>query len=161
MFKIHICILKMVLQLHDDILQSCITLCCCPSVYNIFLASLSQSNPFSSVNFLPTETDNFLPLTCRQHAEAHYLPSAVQAHIVVRGRYPTLFTPRRWNYPDSRGAPQMWEDAIRNAVYINTMLLPPHTPKINLISCHNCSGKVASRKLIPTEVVFCFFLKME
>lgn len=54
-----------------------------------------QSNPFSSVNFLPRETDNFLPPTCTQHAAASYRPIVVWAHIVIHGRYPTLFAPRR------------------------------------------------------------------
>lgn len=52
------------------------------------------------------------------------LPTAVQAHIVVQGRYPMLFAPGRWNCPDSHGALRMGVEVNRNAVHIDATLPP-------------------------------------
>lgn len=122
--------------------------------------SSCQSNPVCSVSFSLTETDHFLAPDMKAARSNSSSSSALSAHSrasshkVIHGRYPTLFGPSRWNYPDSHGALQMGKEVNCNAVYINATLPLPlrhATPKINLISCHNCGGNVASRKLIPTK----------
>lgn len=120
-----------------------------------------QSNPFSSVNFLPTETDHFFApnrsATCSGALSAH---SRVSSHsrqvplaVCPPPANPKTELPRQpWSAPNG-GRGELWcclhqHRAYRHCRRRRCCLT---VPKINLISCHNCSGNVASGELIPTE----------